>query len=189
MNSPNIIPDCCTREFRPIRSACVRIDCYGRSRPIRGTHDVCAKDEESAWVERFSSTHEGSPPKVHILNEFLISEEESETYQSSTSALPVKAWQMLIALSAAAVSLPHVLYATGTFCRVLPDSRVKDGATNICCSRREENEEDMTAALWLKFAGRREKGVGVLLVFSAYSNGVCNEHATWQGDDSIIFTT
>jgi hypothetical protein len=48
-------------------------------------------------------------------------------HQSLTSALPVKAWQITIALSPFGESLPLVLYANGTFCNVTPDSSVKDG--------------------------------------------------------------
>lgn len=55
-------------------------------------------------------------------------------HQSLTSALPVKAWQMTMALSPSGDSLPLVVYATGTCWSVTPDSSVKDGMTAICWS-------------------------------------------------------
>lgn len=55
-------------------------------------------------------------------------------HQSLTSALPVRAWQMTMALSPLALSFPRVVYATGTFLRVTPDSRVKEGIMAICWS-------------------------------------------------------
>ncbi len=55
-------------------------------------------------------------------------------HQSLTSALPVKAWQITIALSPFGDSLPRVLYAIGTLCRMTPDSRVNDGMTAMDCS-------------------------------------------------------
>ena len=58
----------------------------------------------------------------------------SGPHQSLTSALPVKAWQMTRALSAREESFPRVVYATGTFRRVTPDSRVKAGMIAICWS-------------------------------------------------------
>jgi hypothetical protein len=53
-------------------------------------------------------------------------------HQSPTSALPVRAWQMTMTLSASGERVPLVVYATGTLERVTPDSRVKDGITAIC---------------------------------------------------------
>lgn len=53
-------------------------------------------------------------------------------HQSLTSALPVKAWHMTMALSPVCDSLPRVVYDTGTFRRVTPDSRVKFGIIAIC---------------------------------------------------------
>jgi hypothetical protein len=52
-------------------------------------------------------------------------------HQSLTSALPVKAWHMTIALSRFGESFPLVLYARGTLCNVTPDSRVKEGMIAI----------------------------------------------------------
>jgi hypothetical protein len=49
------------------------------------------------------------------------------THQSSTSALPVKAWQIIMTLSLVELRVPHVLYATGTSHRTLPHSSVKAG--------------------------------------------------------------
>lgn len=48
-------------------------------------------------------------------------------HQSLTSALPVKAWHMTIALSRFGESFPRVLYASGTFSSVTPDSSMKEG--------------------------------------------------------------
>lgn len=48
-------------------------------------------------------------------------------HQSATSALPLRAWHMTRALSLFSESWPRVVYATGTFLRVTPDSRVKEG--------------------------------------------------------------
>jgi hypothetical protein len=48
-------------------------------------------------------------------------------YQSSTSALPVKAWHMIITLSAVALSFPKVLYATGAFRSTRPHSSSNEG--------------------------------------------------------------
>jgi hypothetical protein len=58
------------------------------------------------------------------------------TYQSSTSALPVKAWQIIITLFLSSFSLPHVLYATGASWRVSPFSSSKEGTTSVACSIR-----------------------------------------------------
>lgn len=55
-------------------------------------------------------------------------------HQSLTSALPVRAWQMTIALSAFGERMPRVVYATGTLRSVVPDSRVNSGIIAICCS-------------------------------------------------------
>jgi hypothetical protein len=55
----------------------------------------------------------------------------SGPHQSLTSALPVKAWQMTIALSPFGDSFPLVVYATGTLCSVTPDSSVNDGMMAI----------------------------------------------------------
>jgi hypothetical protein len=57
----------------------------------------------------------------------------SGPHQSETSALPVKAWQMTMALSPAGDSLPKCLYAIGTFRRTAPDSNSKDGTMTIDC--------------------------------------------------------
>jgi len=51
----------------------------------------------------------------------------SGPHQSLTSALPVRAWQITMALSRFGDSVPLVLYASGALYRVTPDSRVKDG--------------------------------------------------------------
>lgn len=48
-------------------------------------------------------------------------------HQSPTSALPVRAWHMTMALSPAGESMPYVLYATGTLRRTAPDSRANSG--------------------------------------------------------------
>lgn len=61
-------------------------------------------------------------------------ERGGNTHQSSTSELPVNAWQMIITLSLFSFNFPHVLYATGTSLRVSPHSSVKDGRTRICWS-------------------------------------------------------
>lgn len=58
---------------------------------------------------------------------------ELTTHQSSTSALPVKAWQIIMTLSLAMLSFPQVLYATGTSRSVRPDSSVNDGIRAIVC--------------------------------------------------------
>jgi hypothetical protein len=55
------------------------------------------------------------------------------TYQSSTSALPVKAWQIIITLFLSSFSLPHVLYATGASWRVSPFSSSKKGTMSVDC--------------------------------------------------------
>jgi hypothetical protein len=55
-------------------------------------------------------------------------------HQSLTSALPVNAWQITIALSPFGDSSPLVLYANGTLYSVTPDSRVNSGIIAICCS-------------------------------------------------------
>jgi len=61
-------------------------------------------------------------------------------HQSLTSALPVRAWHITIALSRFGESLPLVLYARGTLCNVTPDSNVKDEMMAIVWSgMREEN--------------------------------------------------
>ena len=76
-------------------------------------------------------------PTYHISSvRGLAAKKQGEAYQSSTSALPVRAWQMTKTLSALAFNLPQVLYATGTFFRVAPDSRVKVGTmATFCCMR------------------------------------------------------
>lgn len=51
----------------------------------------------------------------------------SGPHQSLTSALPVRAWQITMALSPLGDSLPLVVYAKGTLLNVTPDSSVKDG--------------------------------------------------------------
>lgn len=48
-------------------------------------------------------------------------------HQSLTSTLPVKAWQMTVALSFCGDSFPHVEYASGALSNVSPDSRVNEG--------------------------------------------------------------
>lgn len=53
-------------------------------------------------------------------------------HQSLTSALPDNAWHMTIALSPFSESFPRVLYATGTLCKMTPDSRVKEGTIANC---------------------------------------------------------
>lgn len=59
-------------------------------------------------------------------------------HQSLTSALPVKAWHMTMALSPVGESLPRVVYDTGTLWSVTPDSRVKSGTIAIFwCGMRE----------------------------------------------------
>lgn len=58
----------------------------------------------------------------------------SGPHQSLTSALPVRAWQMTIALSASGDKFPLVVYATGRFRRVTPDSRVNSGMIAISWS-------------------------------------------------------
>ena len=68
---------------------------------------------------------------------------ERGTNQSSTSALPVNAWQIIITLSLVSFSLPHVLYAIGTFFKLLPDSKIKEGTTNVSCSSKEAKWEVM----------------------------------------------
>lgn len=55
-------------------------------------------------------------------------------HQSLTSEEPVNAWQMTIALSLFEDKLPLVVYATGTFFKVTPDSRVKEGIMTISWS-------------------------------------------------------
>lgn len=55
-------------------------------------------------------------------------------HQSLTSALPVNAWQITMALSRPGESCPLVVYATGTLYNVIPDSRVNSGITANCCS-------------------------------------------------------
>lgn len=55
-------------------------------------------------------------------------------HQSLTSALPVKAWHITIALSPFGESFPLVLYASGMLCKVTPDSRVNDGIMAIVWS-------------------------------------------------------
>ena len=51
----------------------------------------------------------------------------SGPHQSPTSALPVNAWQITMALSLFGDNSPFVLYARGTLRRVTPDSRVNEG--------------------------------------------------------------
>lgn len=48
-------------------------------------------------------------------------------HQSPTSALPVSAWQMTMALSRPGDRVPYVLYATKTFWRTTPDSSSNSG--------------------------------------------------------------
>lgn len=55
-------------------------------------------------------------------------------HQSPTSALPVRAWHMIMALSAPGDKFPRVVYATGTLRRVTPDSKVNSGMIAIRCS-------------------------------------------------------
>lgn len=57
----------------------------------------------------------------------------SGPHQSLTSAEPVSAWQMIIALEPSALRTPRVEYATGTFRRTSPDSSVKEGIVAIVC--------------------------------------------------------
>lgn len=62
-------------------------------------------------------------------------------HQSLTSALPVNAWHITIALSRSGESSPLVLYASGTLRIVTPDSNVKEGMIAMDCSGiRAENE-------------------------------------------------
>lgn len=56
------------------------------------------------------------------------------SHQSSTSALPVRAWLITRQLSALALSFPQVLYATGTSFNSTPDSNVNEGMIATCCS-------------------------------------------------------
>lgn len=58
----------------------------------------------------------------------------SGPHQSLTSALPVRAWQMTMALSPFVLSFPRVVYATGTLRRVAPDSSLNSGIMAICWS-------------------------------------------------------
>ena len=53
-------------------------------------------------------------------------------HQSATSALPDNAWHITNTLLPCGESLPSVLYAMGTLCRVVPDSRAKEGTIAIC---------------------------------------------------------
>jgi hypothetical protein len=57
-------------------------------------------------------------------------------HQSSTSALPVNAWQMIMTLSRASFSVPHVLYATGASRRTAPHSSSKLGTRKTSWSMR-----------------------------------------------------
>ena len=59
---------------------------------------------------------------------------KSGPHQSLTSALPVKAWHITMALSRFGESFPLVLYARGIFCNVTPDSSVKEGMIAIVWS-------------------------------------------------------
>lgn len=73
-------------------------------------------------------------------------------HQSSTSALPVNAWQIIMTLSLVSLSLPQVLYATGTCLSVVPHSRVNSGRVKTSWSmswvrtgmrkRREDNKNN-----------------------------------------------
>ena len=50
---------------------------------------------------------------------------------------------MTMQLSLFALSLPHVLYATGTSLRVSPDSRVKDGIETIVWDEMNDANRDV----------------------------------------------
>lgn len=68
------------------------------------------------------------PQKMnHLVGSNALSTPRSGPHQSSTSAEPVRAWQMTRQLSPRGLSLPQVLYATGTSWSVTPDSSVKEG--------------------------------------------------------------
>lgn len=50
-------------------------------------------------------------------------------HQLSMSALPERAWQTTITLSAREERVPNVMYATGTLCISTPESSIKEGWT------------------------------------------------------------
>ena len=126
---PHIVPDRREREVGAVLATRVRVDGDGGCGAIWRSQDVRAEDEETMWVECLSTAHERTPP-VYSPSVSCVCEKWSHlTHQSSTSALPVNAWQMIITLSRRSFSRPHVLYATGTSRRTLPDSSVKAGTT------------------------------------------------------------
>lgn len=89
--------------------------------PIRGPHLQIIRVREVNTV-------------VSRDNQGIATDLSSYAYQSSTSALPVKAWQITITLSAVSFSLPKVFHAIGTLVIVTPVSSVNVGMMVIFCS-------------------------------------------------------
>ena len=69
----------------------------------------------------------------------MTDEEIEETDQSSTSELPVRAWQITKQLSLFSLSFPQVLYVTGISLSFTPDSKVKLGIVIVLCDMSSAN--------------------------------------------------
>ena len=133
---PHIVPDRREREVGAVLATRVRVDGDGGCGAIWRSQDVRAKDEETMWVERLSAAHERTPPVCSPSVSCVCEKLSHLTHQSSTSALPVNAWQIIMTLSRRSFSRPQVLYATGTSRSTLPHSRVKDGTVWMLWSMR-----------------------------------------------------
>ena len=87
---------------------------------------------------------------------------------------------MTIVLSLFGESLPRVLYATGTFCSVSPDSRVNEGIIAMCWSGMSDANgfSGWLEALSTGFSKwLHERWVGILTVFLGRQgdiDGPCN---------------
>ena len=62
---PHVVSDRRARKLGAIWLARVGVDSHWGSGPVWRAHDVRAEDEETIWIERFSSAHKGSPPRSY----------------------------------------------------------------------------------------------------------------------------
>lgn len=105
----NIVADGGAREFGAVDFTGVWVGGYRGSGTVGGAEDVGTEDEEAIGVEGFPSTYQWPPPSFVFGRFHAMHVYDSWTYQSSTSALPVNAWHIIMTLSLVSFSFPHVL--------------------------------------------------------------------------------
>jgi len=121
----DIISDGDKRKLGSINLSSIRIDGYRRSRSVRRAQSISTEYKELGSIECFSRSNQWPPPNQSQWSAKL------QLYQSSTSALPESAWQIIMTFDPSAFSFPHVLYATGTRLKITPDSSSNSGTITI----------------------------------------------------------